>query len=241
VSPDGQTLAAGYSQGILKLWDLSTSRIPHTIPIGNGQVSSAFFPDGKALAAASNRAFVLWDLEAGRCLVREELPWGCTCLAATGSDRLVAIRDGGIHFWDRHLMPWSTNGLEDRTLLTCLASSADGEIIALGHRTGMIELRKAGTGDLLATLAAHKTVVSSVAFSPDGKTLASGSDDGAVQLWHVPTAQKLFTLAQIDGLRQVAFSPDGRFLGAAVMAGDQPGKVLLWDVYPEKRADRDPK
>jgi WD40 repeat protein len=117
-----------------------------------------------------------------------------------------------------------------------MAMSADSEIMALGHGAGTIELRQGGTGDLLATLAAHRT--RSLAFSPDGKSLASSADDGAVQLWHVPTAQKLFTLAQIEGVRQVAFSPDGRFLAAAVWMGDEPGRVLLWDAFGGPKTDR---
>ena len=237
ILPDGKTLALGYGNGFFGLWDFTSPRHPPaTIPIGPGSVCSAYFPDGKAIAIASGKTFVLRDLKAGECLLREELPWVCNYLASTGSDGLVAVGEGHIRFWDRQERKWSPKAIEDPVWITCMATTADGRIMALGHQTGTIEIRATENGDLLSTLAGHRTVVTSVAFTPDGKTLASASEDGTLQLWHVPTAQKLFTLAKINGLRQIAFSADGRFLAAAVSVGHEPAEVLLWDAFNKPEA-----
>lgn len=48
-----------------------------------------------------------------------------------------------------------------------------------------VELREAGSVELVALLTGHTGAVSLVAFSPGGKTLASGSGDGTVLLWDV--------------------------------------------------------
>jgi hypothetical protein len=59
------------------------------------------------------------------------------------------------------------------------------------------------------------TLIRSLAFAQDGKSFAM--------------AQKLLTLTKINGLRQVTFSPDGRYLAAGVSVGQEPAEVLLWD------------
>src|SRR2546428_610150 len=50
-----------------------------------------------------------------------------------------------------------------------------------------------------------------VALSPNGELLAVGTTTGEVLLWQVEGVKPLFTgLGHADGVRSVAFSPDGR-------------------------------
>ncbi len=60
--------------------------------------------------------------------------------------------------------------------------SPDSRYLAVGTSLG-VELRDAGTLELIQFLSGHTYWVNSVAFSPAGKTLASGSLDGTVLLW----------------------------------------------------------
>ncbi len=126
---------------------------PTCIRIGEGNATSAFFPDGKTLAVASGKTFALWDLKAGHGLAREQLSWDCSYLALTGTDSLVVNEQNELHFWDHQQKQWSTKAIKDSAWLTCVATSANGGIMARGHQTGTIEIRQAETGALLATLA----------------------------------------------------------------------------------------
>src|SRR5207249_320581 len=86
-SPDGKTLAAGYSVvggviGGVVLWDVSGRRrlAEDPLPVKGGDVESvAFSPGGKTFAAGygidgGGGGVVLWDVSERRCLAEEPLP-----------------------------------------------------------------------------------------------------------------------------------------------------------------------
>jgi WD40 repeat protein len=65
-----------------------------------------------------------------------------------------------------------------------MAFSPDGELLALGHSKGEINLHNTTTGKVIGTFG-HKAQVTALTFSPDGKTLAAASPDAPVYLWAV--------------------------------------------------------
>jgi WD40 repeat protein len=92
----------------------------------------------------------------------------------------------------------------------------------------MVSLWDATDGEMLRTIAAHKTVVMGIAFSPDGGRLATGSLDTTVKVWDLSTGKELFTLGHTSSALNPVFSPDGNRL--AVDQGD--GSLYLWTVDP---------
>ena len=62
-SPDGQTLASGHSDGIIRLWDANTLAHLKTLEGHTHNVDSlSFSPDGQTLASGSwDRSLRLWD------------------------------------------------------------------------------------------------------------------------------------------------------------------------------------
>jgi WD40 repeat protein len=79
-------------------------------------------------------------------------------------------------------------------LVTCVAYSADGAIVASGGSDQTVKLWHAETGQLIATFAGHSADVAAVAFSPDGRFVASAAEDDLVRLWDVHTRQIVFTV-----------------------------------------------
>ena len=237
-SPDGKTLAAGGSDGTVRLWDVPGGR-----PIGQPLtghadqiLSVAFSPDGKTLAAGGSDGTVrLWDVPGGRPIGQPLTGHADQILSVAfspdGKTLAAGGSDGTVRLWD---LPGGRPIRQIGQLLTdytgsvlSMAFSADGKILASGGRDGRVQLLDVASGRPIGQpLTGHTGQVVSVAFSPDDKTLAVGQD--SVQLWDIATGRPLGQplTSQTSTVFGLAFSPDGNTLAS----GYADGSVRLWDV-----------
>lgn len=159
-SPDSKLLVSGCSDGIVRLWDMTTIRENSELrPVNilkhaKAVTSVAFGPKWNLLASGSKDKTVrLWNV--ARC---EEI----------------------------HTLMDLDVPANENDLVMSLAFSPDGSLLAAGVRygDGVMRLWDVASGKLLHKLYTQGWVVS-LAFSPDGTLLATGSRDGII-LWHVP-------------------------------------------------------
>lgn len=115
-----------------------------------------------------------------------------------------------------------------RGVVSAIAFSPDGKLLAAGDQTGAVRIWDVTTRQELGTFMAHKDIVTALAFSNDGRTLASGGAgrDGAVKLYGLTAMRELLTLrhepsppseihavqGSEDTVRQLFFSADGKAL-----------------------------
>jgi WD40 repeat protein len=224
-SPDGTRLAsAGLDDGTVRVWDVASGQMLHILPAqtrtGGGM---DFSPDGTRLASGCVDGTVkVWDAASGQMLRALQChPEGVMGVGFRKDGTLISEGDGTVKVWD------IASGQELRTFQKYTADvqcSPDGKRFAGAVAGGMVEVRDAGTGQVLLTLRGHTENVISLLWSPDGSRLASLSEAKTVKLWDAVSGQLLHTM-KTTSVICVMFSPEGTRLAL----GCVDGTVKVWD------------
>jgi WD40 repeat protein len=255
-APDGKTVAS-IKGPTIRLWDAATGNERFLEFAGHegGVYAVALSPDGKLLASGGEN-IRLWDPATAK-LIRQIAAQG-TSLAFSPDGKTLASVGGGrrtIHSWDpatgKELFK-----LEGPRLLRAVVFSPDGKTLATGDEQATIRLWDVANHQQLHEIDMQSGAESlSLAFSPDGKTLAcagawneggvpkgvtinlqkrvtiTGKEGFLVLLWDVASGKELRRFAGLkDGIKSVAFSPDGKTLAAA----SRDGRIVLWEAATGK-------
>lgn len=237
-SPDGRLLASGGTDdNKVKVWELMSGRLLHTITGHDKQVNSvAFSPDSRLLASAGSDAIKVWDVVNGQMFHTFNLTsWSVTFspdgrLLASGSKDL-GNKDWTVKVWEVTSGRLLHTLSEHKYSVISVAFSPDGRLLASGGWDETVKVWEVESGRLLHTLRGHTLNVESVAFSPDGRLLASGSYDKTVKIWDVASGRLLNNLrGHTDWVSSVAFSRDGRM----VISGSKDKTVKIWEIASGK-------
>jgi WD40 repeat protein len=120
-----------------------------------------------------------------------------------------------------HVLDPDTGEVVRRERATKSSPRIDGpEGMTATIRGKTVVLRRAGEEK---TLEGHRNRILAAGFSPDGSLLATASEDHDVRIWDTASGERIRTLEQNSEIRDVSFSPDGRWLVTAA------GRAVLWD------------
>ena len=245
-SRDGKLLAAGLSDGTVRVWDVRTRKEVKTFRADpNGEPSAVrgveWSADGSCLYTTTRPGGLLaWDWREGR--LRWQLPAADAARIRASRDgkRLAVIRSD---VWEVLILDGGTGKVQttldkNRQLqVECVAFSPDGRTVATGMHGGTVYIWDAATGEYLGWLPSQGQgdVIWGIEFTPDGRHLVTASSIGPVRVWELDTKTEVFRRdrRQSSSLR-VSLSADGRSMLAA-----QQRAPILWSLAAEPTGDRD--
>ncbi len=232
INPNSRSLASGSGDTTIKLWNLQTGELIHTLSRGSDTVwSIAASPDGQTLASGSgDKRIKIWNLQARkllRALSGHSDTVRTVAISSDGQTLASGSGDTTIKLWNLQTGELLRTLSQASDTVRTIAISPDGQSLASGSGDATIKLWNLQTGELLRTLSGHTKRVISVAISPDGQTLASGSVDKTVKIWNLQTGELLHTLSGHSGwVNSVTISSDGQLL----VSGSEDKTVKIWNL-----------
>ncbi|MCP4446803.1 MAG: WD40 repeat domain-containing protein [Myxococcales bacterium] len=241
ISPNGKVLATDNDEGTnVQLWDMGTGKKSAQVAAKSPLAGLCFLTDKKLMAAFSDGAIRVWDLDGESTAFQG--PWKdaktLACAPKAGWAG-VGTEDGDAYVVEINS---KTSVVEDTTKLgnvsKAIESSAvasDGSAFAFGSADENIYLWYEPKAGEPFSVQAHDRTVANLAFTPDSSQLYSTGGDWWFRKWKPENGELLEELPGIDGLdaQLMALSPDGNLMvswsqhGGA--RGSEAGRWWLWN------------
>ncbi len=196
-SPDGKLLASCGADKTIKLWNLSTGQLQHTLTGHQQPVRQVVFsPDGKWLASAGDdQTIKVWEAATGKerhTLLGHTAPVVYRIAFSPDGQMLASAGgEGAVLLWD------PATGKRRRILgahggrARGVAFSPDGKTLASVGDDRTVRLWDVAQGWETRFSPGHNGPIVSVAFHPDGRTLATSSDNGTILLLDLASGKVL--------------------------------------------------
>jgi WD40 repeat protein len=247
LSPDGSLIATVDEDAGIRLLDVEMAKVRRTFRRQANVL--AFAPDGRTIAAGSDRGLSLWDIDATEPKWQtSKLRIDVEQLAFSADSTFVAahaIQWKGTKGRDE-VRVWNTAGGDQVHVIavddwpSSVVFSPDGSLLAVAAQFDVdapagkealpgsaIQLWDTASWRLRHRMVCHTEEVKNLTFSTDGRVLAASHADYTATLWDPKRGARVHLLEDAAGeVTCLAFSPDGKKLAT----GNHDGWISFWDV-----------
>lgn len=258
-SDDGKLVAYGGRDRSIRVVELETKKVLHTIPYDvDGPDFQRYWrihfaPDGKTLVADTAKTTRFWDLTTGK-LTREIdgrttgiwTPDGAHTVVSGANLDSLSLVDAKTLKVVRDFGP-----LPHYAIRTAISPDGKRLAAALGYTIAFWDIE---TGQRLQRGPGHESTLAALAFSPDGAGLASGAEDGDALLWQLTDGRADGKLdskivhcwpGHAPAAYSFAFRPDGKTLAVGeglenAGSGSHECDIAVYDLDTGKQRARFP-
>jgi WD40 repeat protein len=239
ISPNGQTVVTGDSDGNLTVWRLQNGQLSKILSKNQERSikSLAISSDEQTLIRGDGSDIAVTRLSDGKTLhylYNHRGRVNALAVSPDGQTFVSGSMDKTIKIWrlqDGQLIR-TLNG--HQSFVNSVAISPDGQKIVSGSSDNTIKIWRLSDGQLLNNLILdtqksllNRNRVNSVAISPDGQKIVSGGDD--VKVWKLQDGKLLYDLGE-KNVNSVAISPDGQ----TFVTGDLDNNIRVWRLQDGK-------
>jgi polar amino acid transport system permease protein len=201
VSADFGRLATVDRSGVVQVWDVERGSQVRSFDAIEGESQAvALSADGRLVAAGNGADALVWDVDSGE---------------------LVQSLEGR---WEDPEEQADWLGHED--VVTALAFSPDGELLASGSADTTILFWELETGDPAWSSEGHWAAVTTLTFDPSGDFVLTGGRDNKVRNIRVAGGKSTATYeGHLSAVYGTAYGPDD----ATILSASGDGTVRLWE------------
>ena len=240
ITPSGEKVVSGSSDGIVRIWDLTSGRLVRALEGHAGRVIDvAIAPDGQRVVSTSwDKTIKIWDLQLGcvqRSLREDTNITNVVVVTPDGHQIISGSTDGSINIWDLYtgslLNSLGERSTGEATVAQMVAApeaiavSFDGHYAVSSSQGEVIKIWDLYTKRLLRSVenAGHP-----IAITPNGQRFISASRGGNIKIWGLQNGQQLHSIDDPDLLTwtSIAITPDGQ----QFISGCVEGTIKIWDL-----------
>jgi serine/threonine-protein kinase len=229
-SPDGDRLASGSLDTTVRVWDIAKQQTSLIYPghkQGVGAVAWNQNPQVKLIASGGRDELVrIWDsLTGANQIITPNLSNEVSSLAWAPDAGSVFVGTLGAGLHKITVDEQQVTRIGPKTQINALASSPDGNYLALGLKSGAVTVSSLIDKSLPVLLNLQKSVFG-LAWSPDSGLLAIGGNDQKVDLLDIATRKIVQSKTLNSSVNGVSWAPDNSHRLAIAQAD---GTVSIWN------------
>jgi WD40 repeat protein len=228
-------IICGCLWGKIKIWDLTTLRLVHTLTDDMDRTLSVSVHDNIIASGNQNNNIMVWDLATDRIIYILTGHNKCVKSVCFDEKNSNIIVSGS---WDRTVKVW--NLLTEKIIHTLTGHTdrvqsvaVHNNIIVSGSDDRTVRVWNSVTGKPIHILTGHAGRVLSVAIH--NNIIISGSTDKTVKVWDAETGKIMHTLTGHCGwVQSVCFDKKHSNMSSNIISGSKDGEIKMWNLTTGK-------